>query len=282
MALEAVWHKFFNFFQTIWEENRGLDCLRYLYSGLIWQWRKKAGHHFVHTLWNGARVAVRPNSVYSALFYMRLPDREELSVIRAHADLAPVFVDVGANVGLVSAHVCDLFQQIVVFEPAPATFQALQETIDLNPRVQWHAYPIGVGAEPGEMPFVSHGALSSTGHFSTQNGEGDQKIPLDTLDRIFADWDVEIILKVDVEGFEEQVFLGAECLFNTHRVRLLMFERLGRSNLERLRLFLESRGYRIFRMSRTGKPLTDEASIAEPLINLMACPENLFHRITAG
>lgn len=90
-----------------------------------------------------------------------------------------------------------------------------------------------------------------------------------------------LVMKIDVEGFEEQVFAGADKLFSSQRVKLLMFERLGRTNLENVRGFLEERGYTVFRVQSALATTTDERAIAEPCINLFACPAELYPQLAS-
>jgi len=84
-----------------------------------------------------------------------------------------------------------------------------------------------------------------------------------------------------VEGFEEQVFAGADKLFASQRVKLLMFERLGRTNLNNVCGFLEQHGYTVFRVTDGLHTTTDEAAIAEPCINLFACPTELYSQLAS-
>ena len=65
-------------------------------------------------------------------------------------------------------------------------------------------------------------------------------------------------------------------MFSKQLVKLLMFERLGRTNLVNVKKFLEGRGYVIFRVNNDLSVTTGESAISVPCINLFACPENVF------
>ena len=112
-------------------------------------------------------------------------------------------------------------------------------------------------------------------------GEDTIDIVVDTLDNVLGAEGEPLMMKIDVEGFEEKVFAGADRLFAAQRVKLLMFERLGRTNLENVCGFLEQRGYTIFRVTTGMHTTIDEAAIAEPCINLFACPSELYPQLAA-
>lgn len=101
----------------------------------------------------------------------------------------------------------------------------------------------------------------------------------DTLDHVLNVRFDSLVMKIDVEGYEEKVFLGADDLFRRQRVKLLMFERLGRTSLPNVRKFLEDRGYVIFRVNSDLSATTDDQAVSVPCINLFACPRNSFARL---
>jgi len=101
-------------------------------------------------------------------------------------------------------------------------------------------------------------------------------VPVDTHDSVLNDRFESVVLKVDVEGHEENVFFGAEKLFSNKIVKLLMFERLGRTNLENVLGFMIKHDYTVFRILDDGSISTDSELVAEPLINLFVCPSEVF------
>ena len=77
-----------------------------------------------------------------------------------------------------------------------------------------------------------------------------RKIPVATLGKMLADVDDDMILKIDVQGFEEL-------------------------NLDRIRKFLDECEYLVFYVMEDGTPSQDESWIQKPLVNLFACPKAL-------
>lgn len=151
----------------------------------------------------------------------------------------------------------------------------------MNPDVKCELHNIGVGDHKDELFFEDQFPFSTTSRFVEKQGENNIRIPVDTLDHVLADRFDSLVMKIDVEGFEEKVFLGADQLFTDQRVKLVMFERLGRTNLANIKIFLERRGYVIFSVNRDMAITTDAQIISEPCINLFACPSNIYPHFTA-
>jgi len=55
-----------------------------------------------------------------------------------------------------------------------------------------------------------------------------------------------------------------------------MFERLERTNLERVQRFFDDKGYVLFYVDDDGTVTRDPAKVARALVNLFACPASEF------
>lgn len=267
---------------TIWTENTGIDRCVFLLHGFIWQLRKRLGHSLVTTLANGAKLKVYPNTAFSAAFYTRWLERKDLLFIRAHADLAPTFVDVGANVGVFSASLFDKFSYFILIEPAPACVTTLHETFALNPSVQGDIINVAVSNRSGVASFLDEGDFSTTSRV-VDGSKADSpeviSVVVETLDWILRARQEDFIIKVDVEGHEQQVFDGAQQLLGTGRIKLLMFERLGRTNLDNILTFFDAMNYVVFFILEDGTVTFDAETLRAPLINLFACPHSVVPRL---
>ena len=264
-------------FSTVWTENQGLDRLSYALNAVLWQILKRIRGSFLKTLPSGATLKVYPNSVYSGIFYSKWFERREILFIRKHAVLAGTFVDVGANVGLYSAYLFDKFDRFILFEPSPSTFRTLTENCALNPGTDCRPLNLAVADAPGMLDFIDLGGLSSTSRVPGRNeiDEANASVFVTTLDAEIHLEDGPIVLKVDVEGLEERVFQGAVRLFADRQVRLLIFERLERTNLERVEALLYGFGYRLFVLTADGRVSYERALIEKPEINLFAVPPDI-------
>ena len=203
--------------------NRPVDWPRYFLKALVWQVRKNRGHIFITVLPNGACIKVYPSTAYSGIFYQPWPEGSDLWFIRKHAALSETFVDVGANVGLFSASLFDRFRNFVCFEPAPSSFRALRETVALNPKVNCELHNVGVGNTKEYLYFENEDDYSTTSRFVAKESANTISILVDTLDHLLDYRYSSLVMKIDVEGFEEKVFAGAERLFSRKIVKLVMF-----------------------------------------------------------
>ncbi len=118
-----------------------------------------------------------------------------------------VVVDVGAFVGLYTIALAKRVGphgSVVAFEPDPTNFAWLQRHVVLN-RVQHHVTLVraAVADRAGEAGFLSRDNESHLGDVQ----KGGLRVPVTTLDEEFPTQRVDL-LKVDVEGHEEQVLRG--------------------------------------------------------------------------
>jgi FkbM family methyltransferase len=270
--------------REIWSENSGLDRIAYAFSAMGWQARKRLRMHFQKRICTGAVVPVRPSSAYSSLFYFRWPEAKDILFLRRHADLAPTFIDVGANVGLFTAHLYDRFDRFVLFEPAADSAESLRDLAGLNAAREMVVHQVAVAASEGRMAFLDEGGQSTTNRLVRDAKSGQPPGPrlvdvtVTTLDRALSAQAGDLVAKIDVEGFEEDVFRGADGLLRAQRIKLVMFERLGRTNLANIERLLSGHGYVVFYVTPAGKVSTARGDVERPLVNLFACPQDVFEK----
>lgn len=129
-------------------------------------------------------------------------------------------VDVGANTGQWSSMLLDCIspEQLIVIEPEPVAFSQLRQKFGENPRVQLHN--VAVGASEGTAKF--NVTRDTTGASLLKPREEMRQIIgsnwtivseiavlVTTLDRLLLDAGELSLLKIDVQGYEEQVLMGA-------------------------------------------------------------------------
>lgn len=177
-------------------------------------------------------------SPYEAGFFGQVFLFDEYEIGRLRLPRHPVVLDIGANVGLFSwrVHALRPEARILAFEPAGANFERLQRTFEV---LAIHGTPRheACGAEAGTATLflrnsVTH-SLDPGWHPDLDQGAGVETVAVVTVDlacqaRDIADVDV---LKVDVEGAEDQVLAGATATLRRTRHVVLEYHSaaLGRA-----------------------------------------------------
>ena len=134
-------------------------------------------------------------------------------------------IDVGANEGQFATIAAAAFPnaELHCFEPLQDPFEKLSRFAIATNKTRIHCYPIALGDEPGELEFEAHLDHTSSSSFlpATDIAQSlcppsarvekrlveistlDQALPPSALDRS------PVLLKLDVQGFEDRVLRGA-------------------------------------------------------------------------
>jgi len=143
---------------------------------------------------------------------------KELRLISPHLKPGAVVIDVGANIGFMSGIFSKLAGangRVYSFEPSHSVYAKLLQVIKTNEYRNVVPYNLGCGSHDQSMTL--HGALSS-GNASLRSdaaSENPQRksepVRIISLDEFLGPKLERLdFLKIDTEGFEDQVLLGAE------------------------------------------------------------------------
>ncbi len=190
------------------------------------------------------------------------PTRDLIESVLRRGDL---FVDVGAHWGFFSLQAAthpagDI--DVVAFEPDLMNALTLNESIVRN-RVA-NAVTVVCAAAGDKCELAPLVANSTMGHSIRGVGLPSAAqaharwVPVVTLDGALADIGVpaqrRLVIKIDVEGFEANVILGAQSLLASGRVALIVWEcgrafaeGLGRRALAQMATLLSAYGFQHFR-----------------------------------
>ena len=176
---------------------------------------KNVGEHIIKTIY-GFKLIIDPsidNGVELSLFQTGTYEKGILSFIENNYSGGGCFIDVGANIGLMSVFTAYKFPKakIVAFEAQPDTFALLQENIAINNSVSIDARHCALGNENGTVSIydnwqVNRGGASIVVKDTNSNAH---VVEMQTLDDAIGDTFTEMI-KIDVEGFELEVLKGAQ------------------------------------------------------------------------
>lgn len=171
-------------------------------------------------------------TTYSLLLRFKLGQLESdaglFAEIEKHLRPGHVMWDVGAFVGYVTAHFAHPrfgLASIHAFEPNPSNLQILKSMFQGNPIVG--IYPWALGKEEGSM--VLHIPKGKTAMASLRPITESMQAPVRvcTGDSLVADHLVPApdLIKIDVEGFEPEVFKGLAAIIRTKRP-VIFFEHI--------------------------------------------------------
>jgi FkbM family methyltransferase len=175
----------------------------------------------------------------------------------------PVLVDVGANIGVHSLWFAGLAGAGVVhaFEAQRVVFQALMGNLALNSIENVFAHQVALGAAPGRLRLqpVDYAQPWNFGGMGLIDESPDPQFAHGTPERAAADRGEEVevvtldsfaldrvdLIKIDVEGMEEDVLRGGAATIERHRP-LMQLEWLGRDGGSLPRHLLGEIDYRVY------------------------------------
>ena len=113
------------------------------------------------------------------------------------------------------------------FEPQSASFDALHKRFHEDPRVKLRKIALGRSPGTANLHFDAAGETTATlqqGAFATQ--EHSEEVSLSTVDEICREEKIERIhlLKIDTEGFEMEVLIGASEIIGRGAIDAIQFE----------------------------------------------------------
>ena len=169
-----------------------------------------------------------------------------------------VMLDVGANIGNHALFLKDVCSEIHCFEPNPRAIERLERNIRLNAAKNVHVHGHGLGSSNRQQPFHDN----VTGNLGGSRFVGDQPLPAEgqTGTRLpirHADEAISALqlpridfIKVDVEGFEPEVFDGLRATIATFRPVIAFEHHAKEVDNSVYREILDNMpGYRVFELT---------------------------------
>lgn len=147
---------------------------------------------------------------------MLQPDWEaaEKQVVLAALEERAVCVDIGSNVGYYACLARSRGKQVIAIEPLPQNLAYLYRNLEYNGYLDVEVYPVGLSGKPGiERIYGSFDTSSFIPGWArwANRGKVSTIVPVTTLDILLGDRfrGDEVLIKMDVEGYESQVLAGA-------------------------------------------------------------------------
>lgn len=147
----------------------------------------------------------------------------EYFFLRQYAKNWALTLDVGANEGNYAKEILEINpdSRLICFEPNPSLIDKIKEK-GVN-----EVYNVAVGDTDGETK-ININITDSTQSSAYRQNENttEMKVPVITLDKFAKDNMIDYIdfVKIDTEGFEHQVLLGAKELCSKQKIGMIQFE----------------------------------------------------------
>jgi len=189
-----------------------------------WQIQSRTCSEVIVPWVDSAKLAVRRGMTgATANIYAGLHEFADMAFTLHFLRSGDRFADIGANVGsytVLASGVCGA--STIAIEPDPQTAAFLRRNIDLNglnSLVQIEQ--VALGGEQGYAELTV--GLDSMNHIARVNDGPSQRVRMRTLDSVVAGRP-PVMIKIDVEGYEAEVFRGAEATLNAQSLRAIITE----------------------------------------------------------
>jgi FkbM family methyltransferase len=135
-------------------------------------------------------------------------------------------LDIGANIGMTAlalSRICPL-GQIAAIEPLPRNFEYLRRNVSQSGARNIKIFNFALGSSEGEILMQGHPSnfacsFVADNYTIPANDHFSEGVPVKRLDDIFPELSLDRLdfIKIDVEGFELEVFVGAKDILNTYQ-----------------------------------------------------------------
>lgn len=252
-----------------------------------WQLIRNTPGSVVSHVAPGVKMKLYGDSLLCEMLYFEDFEPETSHFFDAYLRPDDTFLDVGANIGLYTLAASRLVGRhghVHAFEPCSQTFERLTDNVQLNGarNVSCHKVALSFENAKAELTIAKGGfdAWNSLGKPYMGETEGCETVETITLDHFAREHGLtgrNCTIKIDVEGWENQVLAGAEEFLSGEEAPLLCVEFteqaavLAGSSCADLYRTLERLGYAMFSLSaRSGELKPFPFREIFPNINLVA------------
>lgn len=155
---------------------------------------------------------------------------ETSTFLTKHLNMDSICIDIGANIGTVTIPMAILANSgsVLSFEANPKTYRVLQKNVQLNNLSNVHIYNYALG-DTAKLVHFSDKKNDDMNHVQKSNDLTGIKVSMKPLDSFTENIEKVDILKIDVEGYEKYVLLGA--IKTLKKTSWIIFE-VNNANLE--------------------------------------------------
>jgi FkbM family methyltransferase len=196
----------------------------------------------------GARMTVDMRTgMGTSIYVYKCWEYPVTELLKAVLQPGMCFLDVGANIGYYSIVAAAYGAKVHAFEPVPKLFEALQENVAQNAHLNIFPHAMALARDTRPTTFFVVDDPANQGLSSLRESPEAVAITIQahSLDDFVREQKLQRVdlMKVDVEGAEEQVFQGGTDILASDAAPDIIFEcHLGATSDRILRAF----GYRIY------------------------------------
>jgi FkbM family methyltransferase len=206
---------------------------------LVWQIKSRMSRDVVFPWIEGQKLLVKRGMTgATGNIYLGLHEFEDMMFPLHFLREGDLFLDIGANVGSYTVLASGVARATTwSFEPDPVTAQHLRNNIAINhldASVTVHEYALG--ESQGTVSFTV--GKDTMNKISNSDGANLRIVRQEKLDAITRDV-APLMIKMDVEGYEEQVLTGATQLLMSPGLKVIELETVS----EKSRLMLIKSGF---------------------------------------
>ena len=164
-------------------------------------------------------------------YYFHIYDYEESIFLIQFLKSKDLVVDIGANHGhysLIASGICGA--RSISIEPVKKTYDRLLMNINMNMLNNVRVENIGLSDDDGSLYFSNNlGSMNKV----VQIEEMDlcERVAVTTLDKLLSQKENPQVIKIDVEGYEKRVLLGANRVLRNYNLNVIIIE-LNNSNYD--------------------------------------------------
>jgi FkbM family methyltransferase len=208
-----------------------------------WQLRSRLHEEVVVPWIEGQRLVVRRGMTgATGNIYVGLHEFADMMLPLHFLREGDLFLDIGANVGsytVISSGVCRA--RTWAFEPDPDTVRHLRRNVAINGVESLVTiYEQALGRDAGEIPFTI--GLDTINRVAAPGEKNVRMVHQDRLDALIGTAR-PVMIKMDVEGYEEEVLRGAQVLLGKECLKVVELETVTPSINEMLLGYAFERAY---------------------------------------
>jgi FkbM family methyltransferase len=201
---------------------------------------------------DGFTMTVNPNELIGRHIYLTGEfDRSIIEILCNFSQPNDVLLDVGANIGYVSACFLKNVQEsrAIAVEPQEGVLRLLRANL---PNDRSTIVPCALSDTDGEVWFQTNKANNGAGRIVTAGGQEAIRIQTQSPDRLFAHASISRIdlVKIDAEGHEKKIIESCISHFDRLHPRAILFEDSA-DDASQISALLTQIGYKTFGIEKS-------------------------------